>query len=392
MWKSYKVIDADAHMHEPMNMWELHLERQYRDRAPKVAYMNGTFMVYEPDGKIISKGEKQLKGPPKDSFEIMEAKYGEAYRTWWAPETRLKDMDRYGWDVQVLLPTGSNGNFGCSVALKDAELGAALCRAYNNWAHEYCSLNPKRLKFIAVVPGSDLREMLKEARRVVHELGAVSIRNPLLPEGRWLHEKDYDAIWQLACELDFPIAVHGEYRYRVQPFRGFRVVEAGGTESSEAHDFQALRGVDHAIGFPCDNMATMGHFIFTGILEKFPNLRLAILESSAGWLPFWLGRMDIHSHGRYSIMGKPKQLSMLPSEYFMRQCTVACDSDESALKYAVDYLKGDCIVWNTDYPHLDGIEPAKALPEFDAQPIPEDAKRKILWDNAVKLYGQRVAM
>jgi uncharacterized protein len=392
VWKSYKVIDADAHMHEPMNMWELHLERQYRDRAPKVAYMNGTFMVYEPDGKIISKGEKQLKGPPKDSFEIMEAKYGEAYRTWWAPETRLKDMDRYGWDVQVLLPTGSNGNFGCSVALKDAELGAALCRAYNNWAHEYCSLNPKRLKFIAVVPGSDLREMLKEARRVVHELGAVSIRNPLLPEGRWLHEKDYDALWQLACELDFPIAVHGEYRYRVQPFRGFRVVEAAGTESSEAHDFQALRGVDHAIGFPCDNMATMGHFIFTGILEKFPNLRLAILESSAGWLPFWLGRMDIHSHGRYSIMGKPKQLSMLPSEYFMRQCTVACDSDESALKYAVDYLKGDCIVWNTDYPHLDGIEPAKALPEFDAQPIPEDAKRKILWDNAVKLYGQRVAM
>jgi uncharacterized protein len=309
-----------------------------------------------------------------------------------APETRLKDMDRYGWDVQVLLPTGSNGNFGCSVALKDAELGAALCRAYNNWANEYCSVNPKRLKFIAVVPGSDVSEMLKEARRAVHDLGAVSIRNPLLPQDRWLHEKEYDALWQLACELDFPIAVHGEYRYRVQPFRGFRLVEASGSDSSQAHDFQALRGVDHAIGFPCDNMATMGHFIFTGILERFPKLRLAILESNAGWLPFWLGRMDIHSHGRYSIMGKPRQLSMLPSEYFMRQCTVACDSDETALKYAVDYLKGDCIVWNTDYPHLDGIEPAKALPEFDAQPIPDEAKRKILWDNAIKLYGQRVVM
>jgi uncharacterized protein len=392
VWKDYRVIDADAHMHEPIDMWERHLEPRYRDRAPKVAYMNGTFMVYEPDGKIISKDEKQVKGPPKDSFEIMEAKYGEAYRTWWAPETRLEDMDRYGWDVQVLLPTGSNGNFGCSVALKDAELGAALCRAYNNWAHEYCSVNPKRLKFIAVVPGSDVGEMLKEARRAIHELGAVSIRNPLLPEGRWLHEKEYEALWQLACELDFPIAVHGESRYRVQPFRGFRVVEASGTDSSQAHDFQALRGVDHAIGFPCDNMATMGHFIFTGILEKFPKLRLAILESNAGWLPFWLGRMDVHSHGRYSIMGKPKQLSMLPSEYFMRQCTVACDSDETALKYAVDYLKGDCIVWNTDYPHLDGIEPAKALPEFDAQPIPDEAKRKILWDNAVKLYGRRVVV
>jgi predicted TIM-barrel fold metal-dependent hydrolase len=283
VWKDYKVIDADAHMHEPKDMWDRHLEQRYRGRAPKVAYMNGTFMVYEPDGKIISKDEKQVKGPPKDSFEIMEAKYGEAYRTWWAPETRLKDMDRYGWDVQVLLPTGSNGNFGCSVALKDAELGAALCRAYNNWAHENCSVNPKRLKFIAVVPGVEIGEMLKEARRAVYELGAVSIRNPLLPDGKWLHEKDYDQLWQLACELDFPIAVHGEYRYRVQPFRGFRVVEATGSEGGQAHDFQALRGVDHAIGFPCDNMATMGHFIFTGILERFPKLRLAILESNAGW-------------------------------------------------------------------------------------------------------------
>lgn len=48
------------------------------------------------------------------------------------------------------------------------------------------------------------------------------------------------------------------------------------------------------------------------------------------------------------------------------------------------------MVWNTDYPHPDAIEPAKALPEFDGQPISDDAKRKILWDNAVKLFGQRI--
>ncbi|HWP56656.1 MAG TPA: amidohydrolase family protein [Candidatus Acidoferrales bacterium] len=390
MWNGYRVVDADAHMHEPKDMWDRYVEPEYRARAPKVAYMSGTFMVYQPDGKIVPGDEKQLKGPPKDSFKIMEEKYGEAYRTWWAPQTRLKDMDRFGWDIQVLLPTGSNGNFGCTVALKDAELGAALCRAYNNWARDYCSADSKRLKFIAVIPGSDAASMVAEARRAAAGLGAVSVRNPLLPEGKWLHEREYDALWRLASDLDFPVAVHGEYRYRVQPFRGFRALEAAGAEESAQHDFQALRGVDHAIGFPCDNMATLAHFIFTGILERFPKLRLAILESNAGWLPFWLGRMDVHSHGRYSIMGKPKNLTMLPSEYFLRQCAVACDSDEPALKYAVEHLKGENIVWNTDYPHLDGIRPERALPEFAAQPISEEAKRKILWDNAVKLYGPRL--
>ena len=64
--------------------------------------------------------------------------------------------------------------------------------------------------------------------------------------------------------------------------------------------------------FPCDNMTTLGHFIFTGILERFPKLRLAILESNAGWLPFWLGRMDDHTHGRNSVMGKSEKLRMHP--------------------------------------------------------------------------------
>jgi predicted TIM-barrel fold metal-dependent hydrolase len=137
-------------------------------------------------------------------------------------------------------------------------------------------------------------------------------------------------------------------------------------------------------------MATLGHFIFAGILERFPKLKLAILESNAGWLPFWLGRMDDHTHGRNSVMGKPEHLSMLPSEYFMRQCAIACDSDERTLATVTDYLKGENIVWNTDYPHPDAIEPAKALPEFDAHSMSEQAKVKILWDNAVKLFGPRL--
>jgi predicted TIM-barrel fold metal-dependent hydrolase len=56
----------------------------------------------------------------------------------------------------------------------------------------------------------------------------------------------------------------------------------------------------------------------------------------------------------------------------------------------VEYLNGDNLVWNSDYPHPDAPKPAEALPDLDAQPISQEAKRKILWDNSVRLYGPRI--
>ena len=61
MWKGYKVIDADAHMHEPPDLWERSVEPRYREQVPKVAFMHGTFMIYQPDGKIIPKKEGKLE-------------------------------------------------------------------------------------------------------------------------------------------------------------------------------------------------------------------------------------------------------------------------------------------------------------------------------------------
>ena len=73
MWKGMKVIDADAHMHEPEYLWDRYVEPKFRDRVPKVAFMDGVFMVYEPDGKIIPKGDLQLR-PPPSAWEVLEEK------------------------------------------------------------------------------------------------------------------------------------------------------------------------------------------------------------------------------------------------------------------------------------------------------------------------------
>jgi len=373
MWNGFKVIDSDAHHHEPQDLWARYLEPEYQDRVPKVIGMRRNFFVYAPDEKIFPALESR-ENIPAHHDQWMADKYGEAYDRWWSPDIRLKDMDRYGWDIQVILST--NGNRIMEAALKDAEVGAAMARAYHNWCHEYAGADPGRLKFAATPAAGDSAAMVLETRRAVEKLGAVSVRNPLLPHGKWLHESEYDALWQLASELDFPISVHGESRHvRAAPFRELR---AEGT-------FSAL---DHIIGFPMDNMVTMAHFIFGGVLERFPALRLGILESNAGWVQFWLPRMDDHSHGRRLILGAG--LPMKPSEYVLRQCVISADPDEPGLDTIINFMGDDNLVWNTDYPHPDAPDPVQVLPWFSAQPISDHSKRKILWDNAVRLYGPRI--
>lgn len=373
MWNGFKVIDADAHHHEPQHLWDRYVEPKYKDRVPKVIGMRRNFFVYAQDQKAFSTIESG-QFIPDHHEKWMADKYGEAYEGWWSPDIRLKDMDRYGWDIQVILST--NGNRIMEVGLEDPEIAFAMARAYHNWCHEYASTDSARLKFIATLPAGDTQSMVAEARRAVEKLGAVSMRNPLLPQGKWLHESEYDPLWQLASDLDFPISIHGESRHvRAAPFRALR------KEST----FSAL---DHVIGFPMDNMVTLAHFIFAGNLEKFPNLRLGILESNAGWANFWLPRMDDHSHGRRLILGAG--LPMKPSEYVMRQCVISADPDEPGLDAIVNFMGDNNLVWNTDYPHPDAPDPAQVLPWFSEQPISDDSKRKILWDNSVRLYGPRL--
>ena len=374
MWNGFKVIDSDAHHHEPMDMWDRYLEPDYRDRVPKVIGMQRNFYVYAHDDQLSPILEAGSPIPAHHD-KWMADKYGEAYDKWWSPEIRLKDMDRYGWDIQVILST--NANRIMETAIKNPEVGAAMARAYHNWCHDYASAAPGRLKFTATLPAGDSEVMVSEARRAVEKLGAVSVRNPLLPPGKWLHEPEYDALWQLASDLDFPISVHGESRHvRAAPFRALRKDEG---------PFSAL---DHVIGFPMDNMVTMAHFIFTGVLDRFPKLRLGILESNVGWANFWLPRMDDHSHGRRLILGAG--LPMKPSEYVLRQCVISADPDEPGLDGVINFMGDDNLVWNTDYPHPDAPDPAQVLPWFSAQPVSQDSKRKILWDNAVRLYGPRL--
>ena len=365
-----RVIDADAHFYEPVDIWDKYVEPAYYDRRPIVTgRLGNSILSYESTPQHTAFNSQAL-------WSLMEEKFGDSWREGWTLESRLRDMDREGWDVQVCLPTSG----GRGIGDKDIGFASAMARAYNNWAHDFCSGAPGRLKYTAQVPKNDITAMVTETRRAVDGLGAVSVMLPQAdPEKMW-HHADYDVMWAAVQDLDVPLSVHGEGCSSGQPLVNARY--HGGH-----HFFVAM---EEAMGFPFENMTSLAHFIYSGLLDRYPQLRLLLLESKAGWVPFWLDRLEEYGHGRKAVFFDSQRPQLTSQEYFLRQCAVAADADEPSVKYVVDYLGDDSIVFNTDYPHPDALGAAEPLKRMMAQPIPDDSKRKILWDNSVKAYGKRV--
>jgi predicted TIM-barrel fold metal-dependent hydrolase len=132
-------------------------------------------------------------------------------------------------------------------------------------------------------------------------------------------------------------------------------------------------------------MMAAGSMILGGVLERFPNLKVAFLEGNCSWLPWWLYRMD-DQWNKFGG-GDEVKLNELPSVYFQRQCFISIDADEAPAADMIHRLGDGNVVFSTDYPHPDSAFP-HAVEEFlDLPGIGDRSKKKILWDNCARLYG-----
>ncbi|MCH9036625.1 MAG: amidohydrolase [Chloroflexi bacterium] len=372
MKNGFKVIDGDGHMQEPMDIWENYTEAAFIERIPKVSGHTGRSSFNYAPCEIFPEGRETMF--VEETYADVEERYGEAYRSWWSLPSRLQHMDEEGVDVQVCFPT--NGALATSNSVKDVHLQAALVRAYNDWAIDFCHGSSGRVLFVAQASPSDADEAMREVERIASNpaVAAVTLAGFIdLAKGqKWCDEK-FDGVWQLLESQGLPAAFHG-----------------GGSQHSLFSQYQGeMKVVAHAISFPVDLMLSLADLIFGNVLERFPDLRCGFYEANAGWVPYWLARLDDHGTGRQARFMQGGSVSLKPSEYFLRQCSVSCDADEGTLPLAVDYLEGGNIIFNTDYPHPDAPFPG-AVDKFLEQPIPEEAKRKILWDNSMDLYRDRI--
>jgi predicted TIM-barrel fold metal-dependent hydrolase len=130
-------------------------------------------------------------------------------------------------------------------------------------------------------------------------------------------------------------------------------------------------------------MAAFTQMMATGLFEKFPRLKCAVLEAGSNWITAWLDRLD-HKVERG---GFPTRLKLLPSEYFRRQCVISADPDESLTAPVVAHLGDDYVIWASDYPHLDAEMGVVAELRRRLSSLPLASQKKVLGENVMRFYG-----
>ena len=371
-----KVMDSDLHVIELGDVYEKHLDPRYRDKMPKYLGWGPTnFPHWEVQGRIIPPWARlpEVVGPQKFLDAPTEAKYKDAKRRGYDAATTLAAMDAEGIDIAVVYRTFAH----MVVSLDDLEpaYATAYCRAFNDWLADYCSADSRRLKPAAIVSLHDPELAAAEARRAVTEKGHVSVvMLPMPVAGRYVNAPECDVLWKEIVRLGVPVNFHG-------------TSGGAGTDyvSNRFRGNPGFRTLNHASAFPLELMLAMGAMLVGGVCDRFPSLRVGFLEGTCGWLPWWLGRLD-DQWKKYGG-GEAVKLSAKPSELFQRQCFIGTEADEELLPVVVDKLGDDNLVVSVDYPHADGPFPNGVAEFLELPGVGRDSKRKILWDNCVKLYG-----
>ena len=134
-------------------------------------------------------------------------------------------------------------------------------------------------------------------------------------------------------------------------------------------------------------MSSIAFLTAGGVCERFPDVSLYFLEANGGWLVPWLERMDHHCR---KYQWEVEDLTMLPSEYFRRQCWISFDPDEAMLRNyrGVPAGRADRIIWASDYPHPDAKFPGVTEELTEAlDGLSFEDKRQITSESALVLYG-----
>jgi predicted TIM-barrel fold metal-dependent hydrolase len=313
---------------------------------------------------LISNAGARFEAPETISDH---ARFEDVHTGGYDPEQHMVDMKIDGVAGEVLYP--SQGLFYFKV--QDTKLQEAIFRTYNDWLAEFCSTNPQRLKGLAMISLDDVQAGIREMHRAAKMglCGAMISEYPA--EARRYLEPEYEPFWAAAQDLYMPLSLHTATKREGKPT---------GSYQRTLHD--ASRRATKAF-LPAVSMCDM---IFAGVFERYPKLRLAIVEFELSWVPYVLTNMDYCYRERHEEAFYRFKNQMKPSDFYYQNVALSFQEDDIGVRLR-DVIGVANMMWGSDYPHSESTFPrSREVLDEILQGVPEDERAKVVGLNTAKWY------
>ncbi|CAI7974805.1 MULTISPECIES: amidohydrolase family protein [unclassified Parafrankia] len=373
------IIDADSHITEPPDVWTARVPAKYREDVPHVV-RQGTADTWVLHGERLAPvGVTAPAGWPTFPPEYPQT-YEDCHPGAYQADARLKYMDEAGIWAQVLYP--NVGGFGSEnfLKLKDDTLKLLCVSAYNDFLVEWSSADLRRLLPVIATPFWDIDETVREIERCA-PLGARGILFTGEPQRYGLPvlgSPHWNPLWEVARAADLPIHFH--------------IGSAGDTLELSTPERYAQHGVEGAqaycaVSLFMKNGVQCSDLITSGVLSRYPELKFVSVESGIGWLPFMLEATDYSWLGAFRPGRERQSGDVLPSDLFRQSVFVTYWFESVAPKHFLDLMPIDNILFETDFPHTTCLfQNIQETITSGLGHVDGGARRKILWENATKLY------
>ena len=282
---------------------------------------------------------------------------------------RLENMDVEGVDVNFIIP----GTWAPGSTALETSLAKGMYDAYHRYMADYCSADPRRLKGLLLAPGADPEWAAKTILDHADEewLSAVW---PVLPEGLPVDDPDLEPIWAAMNECDLPI-VHHSFFYEAPYFPGYRDIWGNvAVARTAAHVWGAQRLISYVL--------------VSGMLDRYPNLRVGTVETGHGWLPNWIIRLT--SQIDYVKGAIPANLQATPMENVVEGrvfCAIEQHEGPQMTKAVIDILGPNVLMYESDFPHPGCMYPESTDNVLAWEPvIGKEAMTRLMYDNAASFF------
>ncbi|MHB8669945.1 MAG: amidohydrolase family protein [Acidimicrobiales bacterium] len=375
------TIDADQHVFEPRTMWRDHIDPALRQEAlaveddalgwPWLTWRGRRLYPAEPQTprrpELIGASRlRQAAGlPPLERYdEAVPPSYEE-------PAARLDALDSFGVEAAVLFP-----NFGLvwepMLGEHPRDLPALLAnlRAANRWQAEAIPAGAGRLFPVAHLSLRDPAWAVDEIVRLGRDGLRLAMIAPAPVGGRPLSHPDLDPVWAACCDHGVTPVFHvGAFDGPLDP-----AWYAGDPEPVDRLMDSVFLWVAPAVA--------LANMILHGTLERFPDLRIGVVELTAGWVPTFLLHLDGARDFYVARHGAPFcELSLRPSEYFRRQVRVAVLAEEGPSRL-IRQAGEDLFMFGSDWPHAEGIARPVLDYESGLADLSTGARDKLMGGNA----------